>query len=229
MHRLSRRRPQTIGISLSVRPGGDSCSARRTASAGKSTLEVKVVLPAWSGPGRRRDLMEPGNPGADHEVPPARCAFSASAWCSSNSRCSTRSPSAENIALALDDHAAGPDARRASATCRSATVCRSIRSATCTACRWASASALRSCAACCSEPRLLIMDEPTSVLTPQAVEKLLRDAAPAGGRRLQHPLHQPQARTRSARCATARRSCAAGRVTGECDPTTGDSSTPRAA
>ena len=43
-------------------------------------------------------------------------------------------------------------------------------------------------------PRLLIMDEPTSVLTPQAVRKAVRDAAPARGRRLQHPLHQPQAR-----------------------------------
>ena len=43
-------------------------------------------------------------------------------------------------------------------------------------------------------PGLLIMDEPTSVLTPQAVEKLFVTLAPARRRGLQHPLHQPQAR-----------------------------------
>jgi len=45
-------------------------------------------------------------------------------------------------------------------------------------------------------PRVLIMDEPTSVLTPQAVRTLfatLRHLAPARGGRLQHPVHQPQA------------------------------------
>jgi ABC-type branched-subunit amino acid transport system ATPase component len=43
------------------------------------------------------------------------------------------------------------------------------------------------------EPQLLILDEPTSVLTPQAVQKLfetLRRLSSEGG---QHPLHQPQA------------------------------------
>ena len=43
-------------------------------------------------------------------------------------------------------------------------------------------------------PKLLIMDEPTSVLTPQAVREALRNAAQARERRLQHPLHQSQAR-----------------------------------
>ncbi|KAF1022260.1 MAG: Arabinose import ATP-binding protein AraG [Paracidovorax wautersii] len=43
-----------------------------------------------------------------------------------------------------------------------------------------------------SNPRLLILDEPTSVLTPQAVETV-RGAAPAGRPGLQHSLHQPQA------------------------------------
>ena len=42
-------------------------------------------------------------------------------------------------------------------------------------------------------PGLLIMDEPTSVLTPQAVREAVRDLAPARRRGLQHPLHQPQA------------------------------------
>ena len=44
------------------------------------------------------------------------------------------------------------------------------------------------------DPKLLILDEPTSVLTPQAVGETLRDFAPAFRRGLQHSLHQPQAR-----------------------------------
>ena len=53
----------------------------------------------------------------------------------------------------------------------------------CTISRSASASASRSCAACCRTPKLLILDEPTSVLTPQAVVKLfetLRQLAAEG-------------------------------------------------
>jgi ABC-type uncharacterized transport system ATPase subunit len=42
-------------------------------------------------------------------------------------------------------------------------------------------------------PELLILDEPTSVLTPQAVEKLFVVLKKAGQRGLQHPVHQPQA------------------------------------
>ncbi len=43
-------------------------------------------------------------------------------------------------------------------------------------------------------PKLLIMDEPTSVLTPQAVRKLFETLRQLAARGLQHPLHQPQAR-----------------------------------
>ena len=43
-------------------------------------------------------------------------------------------------------------------------------------------------------PKLLIMDEPTSVLTPQAVQQLFDDTAPACGRGHEHPLYQSQAR-----------------------------------
>jgi ABC-type uncharacterized transport system ATPase subunit len=44
-----------------------------------------------------------------------------------------------------------------------------------------------------TNPQLLILDEPTSVLTPQAVEKLFVVLQEAGVRGLQHSLHQPQA------------------------------------
>ncbi len=44
-----------------------------------------------------------------------------------------------------------------------------------------------------TNPQLLILDEPTSVLTPQAVEKLFVVLKQAGLRGLQHPVHQPQA------------------------------------
>jgi ABC-type uncharacterized transport system ATPase subunit len=65
-------------------------------------------------------------------------------------------------------------------------------------CRSASGSASRSCARCCSIPKLLIMDEPTSVLTPQEVEQLfvvLRQLASEGCSILyiSHKLHEIKA------------------------------------
>jgi simple sugar transport system ATP-binding protein len=70
-----------------------------------------------------------------------------------------------------------------------------------------------------TEPRLLILDEPTSVLTPQAVDKLfetLRQLARQGCSLLyiSHKLHEIQALCTA--CTVLR----AGRVTGECDPRT---------
>jgi ABC-type uncharacterized transport system ATPase subunit len=44
-----------------------------------------------------------------------------------------------------------------------------------------------------TQPRLLILDEPTSVLTPQAVEKLFVVLKKLASEGLQHPVHQPQA------------------------------------
>ncbi len=68
-----------------------------------------------------------------------------------------------------------------------------------------------------TEPRLLILDEPTSVLTPQAVDKLfvvLRQLVDEGCSILyiSHKLHE--IRALCTRCTVLR----AGRVTGECDP-----------
>ncbi len=68
-----------------------------------------------------------------------------------------------------------------------------------------------------TEPQLLILDEPTSVLTPQAVDKLfvvLRKLASEGCSILyiSHKLHE--IRSLCNRCTVLR----AGRVTGSCDP-----------
>ena len=68
-----------------------------------------------------------------------------------------------------------------------------------------------------TDPQLLILDEPTSVLTPQAVEKLfvvLRQLAAQGCSILyiSHKLHEIRALCTA--CTVLR----AGRVTGECDP-----------
>ena len=45
-----------------------------------------------------------------------------------------------------------------------------------------------------TNPKLLILDEPTSVLTPQAVEKLFVTLRKLASEGCSHPLHQPQAR-----------------------------------
>ena len=45
-----------------------------------------------------------------------------------------------------------------------------------------------------TNPKLLILDEPTSVLTPQAVERLFVTLRQLSKRGLLDPLHQPQAR-----------------------------------
>ena len=68
-----------------------------------------------------------------------------------------------------------------------------------------------------TNPQLLILDEPTSVLTPQAVERLfvvLRKLASEGRSILyiSHKLHEIRALCTA--CTVMR----AGRVTGECDP-----------
>jgi hypothetical protein len=69
-----------------------------------------------------------------------------------------------------------------------------------------------------AEPRLLILDEPTSVLTPQAVDKLFVTLRKLAVRGLQHPLHQPQA-ARNPRAVPPRAPCCApASVTGVTDP-----------
>jgi ABC-type uncharacterized transport system ATPase subunit len=69
-----------------------------------------------------------------------------------------------------------------------------------------------------AEPRLLILDEPTSVLTPQAVEKLfvtLRQLAATGCSILYISHKLDEIRSLCHQCTVLR----GGRVTGQCDPT----------
>ena len=53
--------------------------------------------------------------------------------------------------------------------------------------------------------RVLILDEPTAVLTPQEAEQPVRHPAPAGRERPGHPVHQPQARRGDAAVPARRR------------------------
>jgi simple sugar transport system ATP-binding protein len=69
-----------------------------------------------------------------------------------------------------------------------------------------------------TEPRLLILDEPTSVLTPQAVDKLfetLRQLAATGCAILYISHKLDEIRTLCHRCTVLR----AGKISGTCDPT----------
>ena len=89
----------------------------------------------------------------------------------------------ENIALGIDARSERKALARGSVEVSRAYGLPLDPRALSTSSRSASGSGSRSCAACCRSPRLLIMDEPTSVLTPQEVERLfetLRQLAAEG-------------------------------------------------
>jgi hypothetical protein len=86
------------------------------------------------------------------------------------------------------DQQASPPRRRRS---RKAMACRSILSRMWRTCRSASASASRSCARCCRTRSSIILDEPTSVLTPAGGRPAVRDAGEAEVRGPLDPLYQP--------------------------------------
>ena len=101
---------------------------------------------------------------------------------------------AENIALALDERHAGGDCPRASATCRALRPAARPGRVTCTRCRSASASASRSSRCLLQDPRAADHGRADVGADAAGGREAVRDAAPARRRRLQHPLHQPQAR-----------------------------------
>ena len=102
---------------------------------------------------------------------------------------------AENIALALDDHdRRRPRWRRASAPCPSNTACRWIPQRLVHSMSVGERQRVEIVRCLLQSPRLLIMDEPTSVLTPDAVLKLFESLRRLASEGVSIPVHQPQAR-----------------------------------
>ena len=67
-------------------------------------------------------------------------------------------------------------------------------------------------------PKLIILDEPTSVLTPQEADRLFETLNKLESRGALGPLYQPLVSKRCSASATAPPFCAHGRVDGACDP-----------
>ena len=118
---------------------------------------------------------------------------------------------AENIALGINDPAQRRDLKkRIVEVSREPTACRSIPTARVHDLSVGERQRIEIVRCLLQDPQLLIMDEPTSVLTPQEVERLfqtLRRLSQGGPRRSST---SPTSWRRSARCASARRSCGSG-------------------
>ena len=102
---------------------------------------------------------------------------------------------AENIALALDErHAAPPRSPPASRRCRERYGLPIDPQRLVHGMSVGERQRVEIVRCLLQSPRLLIMDEPTSVLTPQAVRALFETLRRLAARGRQHSLYQPQAR-----------------------------------
>ena len=122
----------------------------------------------------------------------------------------------EHRAVARRRHADRHHRRQGAGAVATATACRSIRIRWSATCRSANASASRSSAACCRRRTCIILDEPTSVLTPQEADKLFEtlERLRSEGKSIlyiSHRLEEVKRHVRRARpsCATARWSATA--------------------
>ena len=183
--------------------------------AGKSTL-VKILYGAAAADDGR-DALATASPSC-LPVPRAR-ARSASAWCSSISRCSRALTVAENIALGL----AAARACAEGAPRRIAEVSQRYGLPLDPAPRRVGELSvgerqrIEIVRCLLQEPKLIILDEPTSVLTPQEADQLF--VTLSGSQRGQGgALHLAPARGGEAPVRHARRSCATARWSRTCDP-----------
>ncbi len=123
----------------------------------------------------------------------------------------------EYRAVAGRQHSDRPDRRAGEVAVATPMACRSIRMPMSPIFRSASASASRSSARCCRTRKLIILDEPTSVLTPQEADKLFETLfkLKAEGRSVLYISHRLEEVQRICDRATVLRH---GKVTGACDP-----------
>ena len=187
--RISRRcAPTTTSTSPSARrdPRAPRRERRRQVDAGQDPLRRAAA-------DRGRDPLE-GQAGRRSPTRPRR-AGSASAWCSSTSRCSRRLTVAENIALALPARGSFADAHEHASRKVSREYGLPLDPDAIVADLSVGERQRVEIVRCLlQEPKLIIMDEPTSVLTPQEADELFVTLERLASEGRLGPLHQPPPR-----------------------------------
>ena len=193
-------------VSFGVRPGRDPRAARRErrgqVDAGQDDLRRAA-------PRRRRDPLR--RQGRSTSRTRRRRARWASAWCSSTSRCSSAMTVLENIALGLDEKLSQSELEKRIREVLTKYGLTLDPHRTVSTLSVGERQRIEIVRALLLNPKLLIMDEPTSRADAAGGRPALRDAAQPRGERLLDPLHQPQAARDQGALRHARRSCAAAR------------------